>query len=225
MARRSTGVIAPDAPRLPTDLEPASVDAAAIESGDEWSRLVVADAELRDLAIPGLRFEESRLDRVDLSGSRLAHISLSDVELDGCNLSNVDARGGSLWRVRLARARLTGLSWTEGLVREAVLVDCRIDLSSFAATRLEQVVFERCLLMQADFQEARLRSVRFVDCDLSEADLSAARFDRCELRGCTIDGIRGAERLRGVAMPWEDILASAGTFAAAVGVTVLADER
>jgi Pentapeptide repeats (9 copies) len=173
MARRSPTAIAPHAPHLPDELEPTSVDAAAIESGEEWSR----------------------------------------------------ARGGSLWRARVDRARLTGLSWTEGLVRDAVFSDCRVDLSSFAATRLEQVVFERCLLMQTDFEEAQLRSVRFLDCDLSEADLSAARFDRCELRGCTIDGIRGAERLRGVAMPWEDILACAGTFAAAVGVTILADDR
>jgi hypothetical protein len=38
--------------------------------------------------------------------------------------------------------------------------------------------------------------------------------------GCDLEGLRGAERLRGVAMPWPDIVAAAGTFAAAVGVTV-----
>jgi uncharacterized protein YjbI with pentapeptide repeats len=223
MARRSPADIAPDAPRLPDELEPATMDGARVESGDEWSRVRIVDAELSDLAAPGLRFEESRLERVDLSGGRLAHLALSDVELESCNLANADVRGGSLWRARVTRSRLTGLSWNEGLVRDVVFSDCRVDLSSFAAARLEQVAFERCLLMQADFQEAQLRAARFVDCDLSEADLSATRFDRCELRGCTIDGIRGAERLRGVAMPWEDILAAAGTFAAAVGVTVLDD--
>jgi uncharacterized protein YjbI with pentapeptide repeats len=208
---------------VPDELEPASVDAAAVESGDEWRRVRIVDAELADLAMPSLRFEEARLERVDLSGGRLAHLSLSDVELEGCNLANADVRGGSAWRARIMRSRLTGVSWTEGLIRDSVLSDCRIDLSSFAATRFDQVVFERCLLMQADFQEASLRAVRFVDCDLSEADLTDARFDRCELRGCTIDGIRGAERLRGIAMPWEDIVAAVGTFAAAVGVTALDD--
>jgi uncharacterized protein YjbI with pentapeptide repeats len=221
MARRSPTEIAPEAPRLPDELEPASIEAAAIESGDEWLRARIVDAELPDLAAPGLRFEESLLQRVDLSGSRLAHLSLSDVEVEGCNLANADVRGGSAWRVRIARSRLTGMSWSEGLVRDAVFSDCRIDLAAFAATRLEQVVFERCLLMQADFQEANLRAVRFVDCDLTEADLTEARFDRCELRGCTLDGIRGATRLRGIAMPWEDIVASVGTFAAALGVSVI----
>ena len=210
---------------MPDDLEPATIAAAALESGDEWLRVRLTDAELPGLAMPSLRFEEARLERVDLSGGRLAHLGLSDVELDSCNLANADVRAGSAWRARIERSRLTGVSWTEGMVRDAVLRDCRIDLASFAATRFDQVVFERCLLMQADFQEASLRAVRFVDCDLTEADLMDARFDRCELRGCTIDGIRGAERLRGIAMPWEDIVASVGTFAAALGVTVLDDHR
>jgi uncharacterized protein YjbI with pentapeptide repeats len=223
MPPRSRDAIAPEAPRLPEELAPATVDAARVESGDEWRRVRLADVDAPELAMPSLRFEEARLERVDLSAGRLAHLSLSDVELESCNLANADVRGGSAWRARIERSRLTGVSWSEGLVRDTVLSDCRIDLSSFAATRLEQVVFERCLLMQADFQEASLRAVRFVDCDLTEADLMDARFDRCELRGCTIDGIRGAARLRGISMPWEDIVASVGTFAAAVGVTVLDD--
>ena len=210
---------------MPGDLEPGSFDVVALESGDEWRRVQLTDVAAPELAMPSLRFEESRLERVDLSAGRLAHLSLADVELEGCNLANADVRAGSAWRARIERSRLTGVSWTEGLVRDVVFSDCRIDLSSFAATRLEQVVFERCLLMQADFQEASLRAVRFVDCDLSEADLANARFERCELRGCTIDAIRGAERLRGVAMPWEDIVASVGTLAAAVGVTILDDDR
>jgi uncharacterized protein YjbI with pentapeptide repeats len=223
MPPRSRAEIAPEPPRIPDDLEPAAVDAAAVESGDEWQRVRLTDVDAPELAVPGLRFEEGRMERVDLSSGRLAHLALSDVELDGCNLANADVRGGSAWRARIVRSRLTGLSWTEGMVRDTVLSDCRVDLSSFAATRFDQVVFERCLLMQADFQEASLRAVRFVDCDLTELDLSQASFARCELRGCTIDGMRAAERLRGVAMPWEDIVASAGTFAAAIGVTVIDD--
>jgi uncharacterized protein YjbI with pentapeptide repeats len=223
MPPRSRAEIVPEAPRMADELETVEVDAGRIESGDEWRQVRLVDAELAELATPSLRFEESRLQRVDLSGGRLARLALSDVELESCNLANADVRGGSAWRTRFVRSRLTGLSWTEGMVRDTVLSDCRVDLSSFAATRLDQVVFERCLLMQADFQEATLRAVRFVDCDLTEFDVTKASFAGCELRGCTIDGMRAAERLRGVAMPWEDIVASAGTFAAAVGVTVLDD--
>ena len=63
--------------------------------------------------------------------------------------------------------------------------------------------------------------MRFDRCDLSEADLTGARFERSELRGCTLDGVRGGASLRGAAMPWSDILAAAGTFADALGIRIL----
>jgi len=162
-----------------------------------------------------------RWEREDLSASRRPGLELADIELDGCNLANLQARGGQMRRVLATRCRLTGLLWTEGAIRDATLRECRIDLASFAATTIEQAIFEDCILAQSDFQDAHLRSVAFVDCDLSGADLTGARFERCELRGCTLDAIRGAERLRGTAMRWEDIVAAAGTFADALGVRVL----
>jgi uncharacterized protein YjbI with pentapeptide repeats len=58
------------------------------------------------------------------------------------------------------------------------------------------------------------------DCDLTGADLSGARFESVELRGCRLDGIRGATSLRGVTMSWDDVLANASVFAAACGISI-----
>jgi uncharacterized protein YjbI with pentapeptide repeats len=80
------------------------------------------------------------------------------------------------------------------------------------------------VLVQADLTGVRLDAVRFEDCDLTEADLSGARLHRCELRGCRIDGLRAMDRLRGAAMPWPDVVAAAGAFAAALGVRVLDED-
>jgi uncharacterized protein YjbI with pentapeptide repeats len=154
-------------------------------------------------------------------GARVPGLRLADRELVGCDLANVVARGGALRRVVLRTARLTGLVWSEGDVQDVVFRDCRIDLASFAGTRLLRVVFEGCLLRETDFQAASLQSVRFQDCDLSDVDLAGARLSRCELRGCVLEGLRGVERLRGAAMPWPDIVGAAGTFAAALGIGVL----
>ena len=101
---------------------------------------------------------------------------------------------------------------------DVVFRDCRIDLATFAGTTFERVVFDGCMLAQAEFREALLRSVRFEHCDLTEADLTGLRIDGCELRSCTLDGLAGAERLRGAAMPWGDIVGHAGVFAAALGI-------
>ena len=40
------------------------------------------------------------------------------------------------------------------------------------------------------------------------------------MQRCTLDGIRSLERLRGVGMRWDDVLASAGAFA---GVSLFAE--
>ena len=98
------------------------------------------------------------------------------------------------------------------------LTDCRFDLASLAAARLERVVFADCDLRESSFAEAVLRDVRFERCDLGGAELAQVRLQRVELRGCRLDGINAVANLRGATMPWEDIVGNAGLFAAAVGV-------
>jgi uncharacterized protein YjbI with pentapeptide repeats len=68
-----------------------------------------------------------------------------------------------------------------------------------------------------------MESVAFRRCDLTGADISGARMGGCSMAGCTIEGLRGVDRLRGVAMPWPDILAAAGVFAGEIGVRLLDD--
>ena len=137
------------------------------------------------------------------------------------NLANAVAPEGTMRRVVITGARLTGLQWTRGTIGDAVFRDCRIDLATFAGTTFERVTFEGCMLAQAELREALLRSVRFDHCDLTEADLTGMRLDGCELRSCTLDGVVALERLRGAAMPWGDIVGHAGELAAALGIRVI----
>ena len=71
------------------------------------------------------------------------------------------------------------------------------------------------------FEDTTMRAVRFERCDLRGALFTGARLRECELIGCRLDGIVGAEGLRGVAMPLDDILAASVTFASALGVREL----
>jgi uncharacterized protein YjbI with pentapeptide repeats len=204
VARPSRTPNLPEAPRLDGDLE-------EYVPGELASGASIEGARLRD---------------VDLSGARLRGLRLVDVVVERGNLANTAAHELSLRRVALTGARLTGAQWTGGTIADAAFRDCRIDLATFAGTTFERVTFDGCLLAQADFREALLRSVRFDGCDLTEADLAGVRIDRCELRGCTLDGLAGTERLRGAAMPWADVVGNAALFAATLGIRVLdEDER
>ena len=98
--------------------------------------------------------------------------------------------------------------------------DCAASLSSFARATLRDVRFERVDLREASFMGARLQRVAFVDCDLGDTDFRDADLTDCVIRGCPLDSVLGVEALRGVRMPWADVVASAGAFAAALGIEV-----
>lgn len=171
-----------------------------------------------------MAFARCRLDRVDLSGARLERLRLVDCAIAAGNLANVAGRGAELTRVELSGSRLTGLSLTEAVLSDVTVRDCRVDLASFAGSGLRRVTFEECLMTGADFAEARLESVRFHGCGLGEADFRGARLTRCELRRCELGGLHGAQSLRGAALPWPEIVANAGTWAAALGIELLDGE-
>jgi uncharacterized protein YjbI with pentapeptide repeats len=169
------------------------------------------------------RIEETRLAGVSLAGERRPNLAMRDCELRDCDLANLDARGAAWLRVHVVGGRLTGCNLGEGAFGDVGFEGCAVDLAAFSAARIERTRFVDCNLTQCDFQDARLRSVVFLHCDLRGADLTGARFDGVEMRGCRLDGVRGAGGLRGVRMPWTDVLEHAGLFAAACGVQVLED--
>jgi uncharacterized protein YjbI with pentapeptide repeats len=169
--------------------------------------------------------ETTRLVDADMAGARDRGWQLADAVVERGNFANLAAPELTLSRVVFSGARLTGAEWTRGRLTDVVFRDCRIDLATFAGTTFDRVVFESCRLGQAEFREALLRSIRFEHCDLTEADLSGVRIDGCELRSCTLDGLVGAERLRGAAMPWGDIVGHAGLLASTLGIRLLGDDE
>lgn len=191
--------IEPQAPRLE---EPVTHTELALE---------LADARLLDATRPSDRFVARGL-------------RLTDVEVQRGNLANLAADELALRRVVFAGTRLTGAQWTRGTLTDVVFRDCRIDLATFGGTTFERVAFEDCLLMQSDFRDALWRAVRFERCDLTEGDFGGLRIAQAQLRGCTLDGAVGVERLRGAAMPWGDIVGHAGLFAGALGIKLLDED-
>jgi uncharacterized protein YjbI with pentapeptide repeats len=101
-----------------------------------------------------------------------------------------------------------------------VFNDCRLDLTSFRFAKLASVQFDGCLLAESDFYEAAVKAAVFSSCSLVEASLAGVTFDDTELRGCNLTAIGNAERLRGVRMPWADIVQSADVLAAGLGIEV-----
>lgn len=214
------------APRIPPALRPLDLGAGGLHDELELRAVRVTGAAGDALAVRHLELTGALLEDADLGGARLTQLALRDCRLSGGSLANAAVRGGIAQRSAFERVRLTGLSWHEGTLRDVSFRGCRIDLASFAASRLERVRFEDCSLAESELQDARLAAVVFEDCDLTGLDLSGARLTAgCVLRGCTLDGIRGVERLRGATMPLSDVIAAAGVLASALGIRIEEDDE
>lgn len=212
----------PREPAIPESLEEITPDALAAEAVLE--RVELGDRDLSAVDAPGVAIREGRLRGTRLAGAGLQGLELTDVELRGCDLANLRAGPQGGWiRVRADNCRMTGLTFTDGVLRDVALHGCRIDLASFGGARLHRVSFEECDLSQTDFLEAELDGVHFTGCQMASTDLRGAKLHRCELRSNRLDGLLGIDRLRGCAMPWADIVGGAGLWAQALGISVLGD--
>jgi uncharacterized protein YjbI with pentapeptide repeats len=176
---------------------------------------------------PALSVDEPRLElqggvvRGDLAGRSVRMFDLTDVRVEPADWANLRAPSSAWSRVELRGVRLTGAELGESTLRDVTFADCRLDLAALRSARLERVAFVDCRLEELDLYGAKLADVRFERCGLREATVSAATFERCDLRGCDLTGLRGAERLAGVRMTWDDVLANAPVFAAALGIELL----
>jgi uncharacterized protein YjbI with pentapeptide repeats len=168
----------------------------------------------------GLRLTECRLDNVALDETELRRASIRDVVVAGGSWANVGAGEAFLKRVEFRNTRLTGISFANATIEDVVFSDCRLDLSSFRFAKLASVQFDGCLLAESDFYEAAVKGAVFASCSLAEASLAGVTFDDTELRGCDLTAIGNAERLRGVRMPWADIVQSADVLAAGLGIEI-----
>lgn len=167
------------------------------------------------------QLKERELAAVELDGAAVPGLRLMDVVVRGGAWPNLQAREATLERVETTGLDAIGIQLPEASLSDCTFLDCRLDLASFRFAKLERVVFERCRLDEADFYEASLRSVRLDACTLTGATFAGATFDRCELRGCELTDLAGVERLRGVRMPWPDVVQIAGLLAAAAGIEIV----
>jgi uncharacterized protein YjbI with pentapeptide repeats len=115
---------------------------------------------------------------------------------------------------------MTGAQLIETTLIDLTFTGCRLDFAVLGLARLDRVVFRDCDLQEASLEQAQLRDVRFESCDLRRATFGQSRHQRVQLHGCRLDGLRAISDLKGVAMPFPDIVDQAQVFAAALGIAV-----
>src|SRR5262245_20825015 len=177
----------PDTPKLPDHFAGGT---AEFEDEAEWWQLDLDD-EVFGGAATGIEVEQTRLTKVRFGEAQLAKSTFLDCELRQCDLANLHADGCGLRRVELVDCRATGPIYIDGGVRDVAVRTCRLDLSTWRATKFTKVVFVDCDLRGADFMGADLRGVRFENCDLTTAQMSNAKLDGARFVRCDLVGLGG----------------------------------
>jgi Pentapeptide repeats (9 copies) len=88
---------------------------------------------------------------------------------------------------------------------------------NFREAKITGVTFTDCLLRNVDFAEARLSRRVFAGCKLSGTDFSRASLDRVDLRGSELGLIVGPDPLRGAIISSGQLAAIAPVLAGALG--------
>ena len=215
-SRKTPGanVIAPDLPELKLTALPAQPGALVLEGA-------LVQASDSNVATERLDLLECELHGIGFDSAGRLELRLRDTILSDCDLSNLVAHeDAELLRVRVRQSRLIGTSLAGAKLRDVGFGDCMLSLGSFAFSELRDVVFERVNLREASFMEARLEGVSFIDCELDGADFRRAALRNCLIRGSSLQGVLGVDSLRGLTMPFDDVLASAAALAAALGIEI-----
>jgi uncharacterized protein YjbI with pentapeptide repeats len=185
---------------------------------------VVVERHGRDpLRAPRVRVQESELRGLTLGEGVTTELVLRDARLKSCDLSNLRVRRADIRRVEIEESRLVGFSVDGGKIEDLHVRGGTMMLASLAHSTLRRVVFENVNLREASFLETRLSSVCFQGCELSGADFRGARLENCTIRASTLDAIIGVDSLRGLTMPWPDLVGSVEALAAALGIVVESD--
>lgn len=194
-----------------------------LEDEATYRQLGFAEIDLSGQEADSVEFEQCRFTRTTLAGVVLDQATFTDCLVENSDWANLKAAKSGMTRVKLTMARLTGVHWIDGVLRDVTFGECRMDLATLRFTSLKDVEFIDCNMTRADFTNADLRGAHFVGCDLSgaqfaQADCVGTRFTRCELAG-----IGSVTSLRGATVSATDLAALSYALASALDINITAE--
>lgn len=208
-------------PQAP-DLDPSLTDVehSTVGANEEWEAERVVGADFTDITAKNLRVTGCELLRVACTGAQLELLSFTDVVVTDGEFSGAVLSKASFRRVEFRNCRMVGVVVSDSTLRDVRFVGCKLDGANFRFVNAEHVVLDDCSIAEGDFAGAQLGAVAFDACDLRHADFSQATAADTDLRGSTLDGIRGVVALKGVTIDSMQVLPFALSALTELGITI-----
>jgi uncharacterized protein YjbI with pentapeptide repeats len=211
----------PEKPRVAETLDPLEPEPEPEDlDGASWYQISLEGVNLSGAQVDEAEIEQCRFTRVGLAGANIRHLTVVDSVIDHGDWANAVFESCGLRRVHLKENRMTGMTFIDGMVRDIVFQECKLDLTNWRANTFNTVHFVGCELSGADFAGADLRGVVFERCGLSGAQFSNAKANGARLLDCELSGIGGIGSLSGATIRSDDLLTLTALLARELDITI-----
>jgi uncharacterized protein YjbI with pentapeptide repeats len=204
----------------PPEAPAAAERRTALDATDELVEVEFVDLDLREVDGSHSRMVRCEFRGVQLTAARFRAAVLVDVCFEHCELSGVDFHEASLTRVEFRDCRMTGINFSQAELRHVRWTHCKLDDANLRAATLDHGWAQGCSCVELDAYEARLTALRVDTCDLTRADFSKVLVAGLDLRGSTIEAMRGASGLRNLTIGVDGVVPFALSVFAETGVRV-----
>ncbi|MDH2444976.1 pentapeptide repeat-containing protein [Amnibacterium sp. CER49] len=186
----------------------ARLEAVRIEGGAAAGDL--GGLVLDDCAVLGLDADGAALDGARILGTRLERIAAARLRAARSTWRDVELAGS-----RMGAAELFDADWTRVDVS-----GCRIDYLNLSGATLQDVRFTDCVLGDLDLRASTITRLALPGCRIGTLSIAGATLTDADLRGAELEGVDGAEHLRGAIVDGAQLDRLAPLLAAAIGLVV-----
>jgi uncharacterized protein YjbI with pentapeptide repeats len=121
-----------------------------------------------------VKFQNARLENLDLSGAQLQSLRFHDSQVAGCLFDGANCQDWRLWGTEV-----TDCGFAKANLRQAAV-------GTWHNGRRN--AWRRVDFSNADFRVISISAARYEDCDFSDAKLAKVRFGQCALTRCRFSG-------------------------------------
>ena len=211
--------MSPAAPRIPDRLEPATSLADGLDAELDWTEVALS-GDFTAARADGLVLSEATVGASRFAGADLSRARLTDVRMVGCDLQGAILDEARLRRVELVDCRMSGAVLSRARLEDVRLVGCQLDEANLRMMTSSRLQFESCSMTSADLYQSSLGGAAFLDCDLTRATFAGVAAVGARLHGSRLEGLRGADSLRGACLGSAQVVELAWPLLAALGIVV-----
>ncbi|UCR88415.1 pentapeptide repeat-containing protein [Mycetocola spongiae] len=193
-----------------------------LEAGSHHDGLRFSDAQVSGGSLAGAEFAECEFLGLDLSEVELRGVRFVDSRIERLNAPVLKAARSSMRDVRLSNSRIGSGDLYESSWQSVEFIGSKIGYLNLRGATIHDLRFTDCTIDELDLGGARVTRMAFSGSDLDNLDITGSTLVDADLRGLDLRSLRGLESLAGVTMSEEQFARLSPLLAAMLGVHLTA---